>query len=98
LFVSRDRFSAARQYAVSGIRTGTSQGRPARSHDLHHTGATLAAQTGALLADLMKRRGHSSVAAVHTRGQRARPGSRKGLSTPVGHGDAAGLPKRIMGG
>ena len=36
-------------------------GRPdLRSHDLRHTGATLAAATGATLADLMARLGHSS--------------------------------------
>ncbi|MGC4788724.1 tyrosine-type recombinase/integrase [Micromonospora sp. DT178] len=33
-------------------------------HDLRHTGQTLAAQTGATLADLMKRLGHSSMAAA----------------------------------
>jgi hypothetical protein len=32
--------------------------------DLRHTGATLAAQTGASLAHLMKRLGHSSMAAA----------------------------------
>ncbi|MGS2613922.1 tyrosine-type recombinase/integrase [Micromonospora sp. LZ34] len=32
-------------------------------HDLRHTGQPLAAQTGAPLADLMKRLGHSSMAA-----------------------------------
>jgi integrase len=33
-------------------------------HDLRHTGQTLAARTGASLADLMKRLGHSSMAAA----------------------------------
>ena len=33
-------------------------------HDLRHTGQTLAAQTGATMADLMKRLGHSSMAAA----------------------------------
>ncbi|WP_205802100.1 tyrosine-type recombinase/integrase [Micromonospora thermarum] len=33
-------------------------------HDLRHTGQTLAAQTGATLADLMQRLGHSSMAAA----------------------------------
>lgn len=35
-----------------------------RWHDLRHTGATLAAQQGATLADLMNRLGHSTVAAA----------------------------------
>ena len=38
-------------------------GRPdLRFHDLRHTGAVLAAQTGATLAELMQRLGHSTVA------------------------------------
>lgn len=40
-------------------------GRPdLRWHDLRHTGATLAAATGATLAELMSRLGHSTVAAA----------------------------------
>jgi len=40
-------------------------GRPdLRWHDLRHTGATLAAATGATLADLMSRLGHSTVQAA----------------------------------
>jgi integrase len=40
-------------------------GRPdLRFHDLRHTGATLAAATGATLAELMRRLGHSSPAAA----------------------------------
>lgn len=40
-------------------------GRPdLRFHDLRHTGATLAAATGATLADLMARMGHSTPAAA----------------------------------
>jgi integrase len=40
-------------------------GRPdLRFHDLRHTGATLAAATGATLADLMQRLGHSTPAAA----------------------------------
>lgn len=35
-----------------------------RFHDLRHTGATLAAQTGATLAELMGRLGHSTVSAA----------------------------------
>jgi integrase len=69
-------------------------------HDLRHTGATLAAQTGATLADLMKRLGHSSMAAarrymheVDGRDQEIA----KALSRLAAHGDAARLPKRIIG-
>ena len=40
-------------------------GRPdLRFHDLRHTGAVLAAQTGATLAELMARLGHSTPAAA----------------------------------
>lgn len=40
-------------------------GRPdLRFHDLRHTGATLAAQTGATLAELMGRLGHSTPGAA----------------------------------
>jgi integrase len=40
-------------------------GRPdLRFHDLRHSGAVLAALTGASLAELMGRLGHSSVAAA----------------------------------
>lgn len=35
-----------------------------RFHDLRHTGQTLAAMTGASLADLIRRLGHSSMAAA----------------------------------
>jgi integrase len=35
-----------------------------RWHDLHHTGAVLAAQTGATLAELMGRLGHSTPGAA----------------------------------
>nr|WP_232531163.1 site-specific integrase [Microlunatus antarcticus] len=43
----------------------TGAGRPdLRFHDLRHTGATLAAQTGATLAELMSRLGHSTTAAA----------------------------------
>lgn len=46
-------------------RARKSAGRPdLRWHDLRHTGATLAAQQGATLADLMNRLGHSTVAAA----------------------------------
>ena len=35
-----------------------------RFHDLRHTGATLAAASGATLAELMQRLGHSTVSAA----------------------------------
>jgi integrase len=50
-------------------------GRPdLRFHDLRHTGATLAASTGATLAELMARLGHSTPAAA-LRYQHAAAGS-----------------------
>lgn len=46
-------------------RARAAAGRPdLRSHDLRHTGATLAAQTGATLAELTNRLGHTTVAAT----------------------------------
>lgn len=69
-------------------------------HDLRHTGATLAAQTGATLADLMKRLGHSSMAAAR-RYMHAVDGRdheiAQALSRLASHGDAARLPDRIVG-
>jgi integrase len=69
-------------------------------HDLRHTGATLAAQTGASLADLMKRLGHSSMAAAR-RYMHAVDGRdqeiAKALSRLAEHGNAARLPRRITG-
>jgi integrase len=37
---------------------------PVRPHELHHTGATLAAATGASTKELMRRMGHASAAAA----------------------------------
>ena len=46
-------------------RARAAAGRPdLRFHDLRHTGAVLAAATGATLAELMARLGHSSVGAA----------------------------------
>ena len=46
-------------------RARAAAGRPdLRWHDLRHTGATLAAQAGATLAELMNRLGHTTVAAA----------------------------------
>lgn len=47
--------------------------RDLRWHDLHHTGAVLAAQTGTTLAELMGRLGHSTPSAA-LRYQRAAEG------------------------
>lgn len=67
-------------------------GRPdLRFHDLRHTGAVLAAQTGATLAELMGRLGHSTPGAA-LRYQHAAQGRdmeiAKRLSALVGHTDA----------
>jgi integrase len=46
-------------------RARATAGRPdLRFHDLRHTGAVLAAQTGATLAELMGRLGHSTPGAA----------------------------------
>ncbi|WP_130335608.1 tyrosine-type recombinase/integrase [Micromonospora kangleipakensis] len=67
-------------------------------HDLRHTGQTLAAQTGATLADLMKRLGHSSMAAarryLHAVDGRDREIA-KALSELAAHGDVARLRRHI---
>jgi integrase len=67
-------------------------------HDLRHTGQTLAAQTGATLADPMKRLGHSSMAAarryLHAVDGRDREIA-NALSDLAAHGDVARLPRHI---
>ncbi|ABM10309.1 tyrosine-type recombinase/integrase [Paenarthrobacter aurescens] len=69
-----------------------------RFHDLRHTGQTLAAATGATLADLMKRLGHSSPAAamryLHTVNGRDEAIA-EALSVIAEHGNAAHLPKSV---
>ena len=54
------------QYCVQGVLSGRDKvGRPdLRWHDLRHTGAVLAASTGATLAELMSRLGHSTPTAA----------------------------------
>lgn len=67
-------------------------------HDLRHTGQTLAAQTGATLADLMKRLGHSSMAAARRYLYAVDGRDReitKALSELAAHGDTARLPRHI---
>ncbi len=76
-------------------RARTAAGRPdLRFHDLRHTGAVLAAGTGATLAELMARLGHSTPQAA-LRYQHAAQGADKriaaALSALVGTG--AGLPE-----
>lgn len=72
-----------------------------RFHDLRHTGQTLAAATGATLADLMKRLGHSSPAAamryLHTVGGRDEAIA-EALAALAKHGDAAKLPRSLTTG
>jgi integrase len=67
-------------------------------HDLRHTGQTLAAQTGATMADLMKRLGHSSMAAarryLHAVDGRDKEIA-KALSVLAAHGDSARLPQSV---
>lgn len=69
-----------------------------RFHDLRHTGQTLAASTGATLADLMKRLGHSSPAAamryLHTVNGRDEAIA-EALSAIAEYGDATKLPKSV---
>jgi integrase len=67
-------------------------------HDLRHTGQTLAAATGATLADLKRRLGHSSAAAalryLHAVEGRDREVA-QALSRLADAGDAAKLPGKI---
>lgn len=99
LFISRDgnrmRGDAIRQ-AFARARSHT--GVQVTFHDLRHTGQTLAAATGATLADLKKRLGHSSDAAA-ARYLHAVDGRDKeianALSNIASKGTAAPLPKTI---
>lgn len=68
-------------------------------HDLRHTGQSLAAATGASLADLKKRLGHSTTAAaqryMHTvEGRDAKIA--QALSNLAASGDASTLPDRLL--
>lgn len=68
-------------------------------HDLRHTGQTLAASTGATLADLKKRLGHSSTAAAvrYLHAVEGRDEELAGeLSKLAARGDAVKLPKSIV--
>lgn len=64
-------------------------------HDLRHTGAVLAASTGATLAELMARLEHRrSSIALPTRGQESRQGHSRSL---VGPGDERPLTRHLGG-
>lgn len=67
-------------------------------HDLRHTGQTLAASTGATLADLKKRLGHSTAAValryLHVVEGRDRELAHQ-LSKLAARGDAIKLPRTI---
>jgi integrase len=79
---------------------------PVRPHELRHTGATWAAQTGATTAELMRRMGHSSPAAAmryqhavdHRDDEIARAldavlaSSSTALPKPQGHAEDASAP------
>ncbi|WP_404385332.1 site-specific integrase [Knoellia locipacati] len=80
------------------VRARTKVGVDISFHDLRHTGQTLAASTGASLADLKQRLGHSSNAAAQrymhaVEGRDAQIAD--ALSTLAEQGDAAKLPKRF---
>jgi integrase len=65
LFVSRDGSPLRGNTLYQAfVRARSKVGVDLTFHDLRHTGQTLAAQTGATMADLMKRLGHSSMAAA----------------------------------
>ena len=60
---ARRRSTAALRYTRPRVTGGAGRAR-SRCHDLRHTGAVLAASTGATLAELMGRLGHSTPAAA----------------------------------
>jgi integrase len=74
-------------------------GRPdLRFHDLRHSGATLAAATGATLADLMQRLGHSTSAAA-MRHQHAAADRHRAIADALsGFASAKVVPLRAVGG
>jgi integrase len=100
VFVSRDGSpmrgdSLYQAFARARTRAGLER---LRFHDLRHTGQTLAAATGATLADLMLRLGHSSPAAamryLHTVQGRDKAIA-EALTVLAEHGDAARLPGTV---
>jgi integrase len=98
LFVSRDGSPLRGNTLYQAfVRARTKVGVDLAFHDLRHTGQTLAAQTGATMADLMKRLGHSSMVAarryLHAVDGRDREIA-KALSDLAVHGDGARLPRK----
>jgi integrase len=76
----------------------TAAGRPdLRFHDLRHTGATLAAATGATLADLMQRLGHSTSAAAMRYQHAAADRDRAIAEALSGFASAKVVPLRSIG-
>lgn len=82
-----------------GSHGGRAAGRPdLRFHDLRHTGATLAAATGATLAELMTRLGHSTPAAA-LRYQHAAADCDRAIAEALsGFADGSVVPLRAVGG
>jgi len=73
-------------------------GRPdLRFHDLRHTGATLAAATGATLADLMQRLGHSTSSAALRYQHAAADRDRAIAEALSGFAEAKVVPLRSVG-
>ena len=100
LFVSRDGSplrgnSLYQAFVRARVKAGLTE---LSFHDLRHTGQTLAAQTGATMADLMRRLGHSTMVAakryLHAVDGRDREIARA-LSELAAHGDPARLPGRL---
>jgi len=74
-------------------------GRPdLRFHDLRHTGATLTAATGATLADLMQRLGHSTSSAAMRYQHAAADRDRAIAEALSGFATAKVVPLRAVGG
>ncbi|WP_219823462.1 site-specific integrase [Nocardia nova] len=100
LFVGRDgqRMRGNAIYQAH-VRARNKVGVDISFHDLRHTGQTLAASTGATLADLKKRMGHASNAAA-TRYMHAVDGRdaelAQELSRIAARGDAIKLPRTII--
>ncbi|WP_280449909.1 tyrosine-type recombinase/integrase [Nocardia brasiliensis] len=100
MFMGRDgqrmRGNAAYQ---AFVRARNKVGVDVSFHDLRHTGQTLAAATGATLADLKKRMGHASNAAalryLHAVDGRDREIA-DALSKLAARGNAVGLPRSIV--
>ncbi|MFE3317470.1 tyrosine recombinase XerC [Nocardia sp. NPDC059195] len=100
LFVGRDgRRMRGNAIYQAFVRARTRVGVEVTFHDLRHTGQTLAASTGATLADLKKRLGHASSAAamryLHAVDGRDKQVALE-LSRLAAKGTAADLPRTIV--